>query len=296
MQCKICGGENINVVYQGLIRDGGLGNYTKTPVPMYQCCDCDAIWHEKILDIKEYYESEEYRKRLEGTSEATHFYRLHDKESLDKFQYTGTSIFRDKLVADIGCGAGAFLDFVKGVASDVIAIEPSETYRNIMDKKGFHTYPYANAVKAENKYWGGVNVAVSFDVIEHVESPFAFLEDVHGLLAVGGQAVIGTPTDAPVMRSLLGEIYEKKVLFSTQHLWILGEKSLKYMAEKIGFSNAKVRFYQRYGIGDMMGWIRDKTQGTAVVAPYITETLDNVWRNQLAEKSLADYAVLYATK
>ena len=155
MQCKICGSNNIKTIYNGLIRDGGLGKYTAKPVKMYQCCDCDVIWHEKTLDTKKYYESQEYRKQLEGTSEESDFYRLHDWESFDKFQYTGTSIFRNKIVADIGCGCGAFLDFIKGVASKIIAIEPSETYRKIMDKKGFHTYPYANSVKQENKYWGG---------------------------------------------------------------------------------------------------------------------------------------------
>ena len=136
----------------------------------------------------------------------------------------------------------------------------------------------------------------SFDVIEHVESPFNFLDDVHGLLAKGGQAIIGTPTDAPVMRKLLGEIYEQKQLFSTQHLWVLGEKNLKYMAEKIGFSDVKIKYFQRYGIGNMMGWIKDKTQGTAVTDNWISLTLDSVWRLQLTEKGLADYVVLYVTK
>ena len=155
MECKICKSKNIKIAYNGLIRNGGLGKYTKNPIAMYQCCDCDVIWHEKTIDTKEYYESQEYRKDLEGTSEEADFYRLHDKESLDKFQYTGTTIFRNKVVADIGCGAGAFLDYIKGVAKEIIAIEPSETYRKIMDKKGFHTYAYASDVKLDNAYWGG---------------------------------------------------------------------------------------------------------------------------------------------
>ena len=87
MQCKICGSEKIKIIYNGLIRDGGLGNYTKNPVPMYQCNECSVIWHEKTLDTKTYYESQEYRKQLEGSSEEQDFYRLHDKESLDKFLY-----------------------------------------------------------------------------------------------------------------------------------------------------------------------------------------------------------------
>ncbi len=48
-----------------------------------------------------------------------------DKETLDKLQYTKTDIFKGKSVADIGCGAGAFLVFLKGVAMNLVAIEPS---------------------------------------------------------------------------------------------------------------------------------------------------------------------------
>lgn len=296
MQCKICNGKDIKVIYNGLIRNGGLGKYTKEPVKMYQCADCDVIWHEKVLDIKEYYESQEYRKSLEGTSEEKDFYRLHDKETLDKLQYTGTTIFRDKIVADIGCGCGAFLDYLKGVASEIIAIEPSQTYRTIMERKQFRIYPYAEDMKIEKKFWGKVDVATSFDVIEHVESPFDFLKDIYGMLKKGGQAIIGTPTDAPIMRNLLGDVYEKKQLFSTQHLWVLGDKNLKYMAEQLGFSKIYFKWFQRYGIGNMLGWLRDKTQGSAVTDSWVSVTLDGVWRNQLVEKGLADYIVLYLTK
>ena len=112
--CKLRGSTEIKMEYEGLIRDGGLGKYTKRPVTMYRCCNCDVIWHEPVFEIGSYYESKEYRNALEGTTDEYDFYRLHDKDNLDKFQYTGTDIFRGKVVADVGCGCGAFLDFVKG--------------------------------------------------------------------------------------------------------------------------------------------------------------------------------------
>ena len=184
MICKICGKSNISITYKGQIRNGGLGQYTDAEVEMYKCADCGVIWHEPILDNKEFYESEEYRKSLEWTSEEEDFYRLHDRESLDKFTYTGTSIFRNKTVADIGCGCGAFLDFVNGVAKQVVAIEPTEKYREIMKRKGFTTYDYATSAEAD--FAGKVDVITSFDVIEHVLSPLDFLKDAYRLMSGGG--------------------------------------------------------------------------------------------------------------
>lgn len=175
MKCKICGNEKISVVYNGRIRDGKLEHYTDSDVEIYKCDHCKVMWHEPIMNLEQYYESAEYRKSLEGSTDEETFYRLHDKETIEKFRYTGTEIYRNKVTADIGCGCGAFLDYINGVSSSVIAIEPSQFYRNVMDRKGFYTYPYA--AEALKEWRSKVDVLTSFDVIEHVEKPQDFLKE-----------------------------------------------------------------------------------------------------------------------
>lgn len=292
--CHICGACEVEIEYDGIIRDGGLGRYTKSPIKMYRCRHCDAIWHEPILDMERYYESAEYRESLEGTTQEQDFYRLHDKENLDKFLYTGTAIFRNSVVADIGCGCGGFLDFVSGAASRIIAVEPSEYYRQIMSRKGFSVYPYAKDAIAENG--GTVDVITSFDVIEHVNDPIEFMKDYYALLRGGGMGIVGTPTDAPVMRELLGEIYERTQLFSTQHMWVLGEKNLRIIAEKAGFKDIQVKYYQRYGIDNFIGWMREKKPNSSIISGNISDTLNSVWKRELESKGMADYIVMYVTK
>lgn len=296
MICKICGSTNVKIEYNGLIRDGGLGRYFEEPVSMMKCLDCDVIWHDEIRKSKEYYESEQYRNELEGSSEEEEFYHLHDKDTLDKFTYTGTDIFRNKTVMDIGSGCGAFLDFLKGVAKNIIAIEPSEKYRNIMDGKGFITYPYMQEALSEWK--NKVDVITSFDVIEHVTEPQSFLDEVHSLMSVGSKAIIGTPTDAPVMRALLGNIYEQRLLFSTQHLWVFDKKNLMIMADRAGFDpeEMNIKYYQRYGIGNLMGWVKEKKPNSEITDGWITETLDAVWKKECEKQGKSDYIVLYLEK
>ncbi len=295
MECKLCSSNRVKEVYKGLIRDGGIGKYTKSPVTMWQCETCNIIWHDLMKDdIQQYYESVNYRNSLEESSEIDVFYTLHDKETLAKFQYTGTDIFRHKVIADIGCGGGAFLDFLKGVAETVIAVEPSEKYRKIMDEKGFNTYAYAGEATAD---WSNkIDVITSFDVIEHVEDPLMFLKDIFELLKKGGKGIIGTPTDAPVMRKLLGEIYEKKLLLSTQHLWIFSENNLKMIAEKAGFKNIKIKYFQRYGIGNLLGWLKEQEPCSDIDESFITDSLDNVWKSECCAMGVADYMVLYLEK
>lgn len=292
--CKLCGCNHIHVTYEGLIRDGALGVYTKDAVKMYQCDECGVIWHEATKNLNEYYESSEYRESLEGTVDAETFYKNHDKESLQKFMMTGTERFRGKNVADIGCGAGAFLDYINGVAKNVIAIEPTAEYRNIIKNKGYNTYAYAK--DAQKDWQNKVDVITSFDVIEHVENPLEFMNDAYALMRRGGVSIIGTPTDAPIMRSLLGNIYEQKVLFSTQHLWVFGAKSLEYIAQKAGFTNVSVKYFQRYSVGNFLGWIRQKEPRSEITSAVISEYLDAAWKAHCNEKGFSDYIVLYAEK
>lgn len=295
MKCRICGSGRADMIYCGRIRAGRLGQYTDGDMEIYQCRECNVIWHEDVTpDLKRYYESTEYRENLEGGSEEDRFYRLHDRETLEKFQYTGTDIFRHKVVADIGCGCGAFLDFVAGVADRIIAVEPSEVYRNILNRKGYYTYPYVDT--AVSDYGTGTDIVTSFDVIEHVEEPEAFLKSVFQLLKSGGKAIIGTPTDAPVMRRLLGKTYEKKLLFSTQHLWIFSEKSMKIMAERCGYNGMEIKYFQRYGLDNALGWARDKEPNSEIELDSVTETMNGFWKSCLAEKGLGDYLVLYLQK
>lgn len=295
MICNLCNASNVKIIYNGKIRNGGLGQYTDSDVKIYQCMVCDVIWHESIRgDLRQYYESVEYRQSLEGSSEENEFYRRHDRETLDKFLYTGTAIFRKKTVADIGCGCGTFLDFLKGVASSIVAVEPSEAYRKIMQRKGFATYPYAG--EAMSDWAGKLDVITSFDVIEHVSDPITFMSDVYKLLVVNGMAIIGTPTQTPIMRQLLGEIYEKKILFSTQHLWIFSDRSLRLIAEKAGFKNIQMKYFQRYGLRNLLGWLRDKEPDSDIDGEFITPTLDAVWKSECSEDKLADYIVIYLTK
>lgn len=137
---------------------------------------------------------------------------------------------------------------------------------------------------------------VSFDVIEHVENPVLFMQDVKELLSENGEAVIGTPTDAPVMRELLGSIFEENLLFSTQHLWVFNEQSLRKICQSAGFSTVDFSYRQRYGIDNMISWILEKKAGVKKEYHFITDTLNDIWKRELEAQKMADYILFYVKK
>lgn len=110
--------------------------------------------------------------------------------------------------------------------------------------------------------------------------------------------MIGTPTETPVMRKLLGSVYEKKLLFSSQHQWIFGEESLKRIATLAGFkeTNIQIKYFQRYGLSNVFGWLNAKEPGSKISDGIVTETMDKTWRSELEARGISDYIVLYAKK
>jgi 2-polyprenyl-3-methyl-5-hydroxy-6-metoxy-1,4-benzoquinol methylase len=292
MNCKLCESTDVEVIYNDYIRDGAVGRLTHKKYKMYQCNCCNTIWHD-IECISEYYQSEKYRQELENNTNIAEYYKLHDKEVLEKLQYTGTEIFRDSIVADIGCGGGSFLDFISGTASKILAIEPSAVYRKEMEKKGYRTYCYAEDAKSE--FASKVDVVTSFDVIEHVNDPYEFMRDIYELLGKGGKGIIGTPSDAPIMRKMLGKDYEQ-FLFSYQHPWILSEKSFENICKKAGFSQVKVVQKQRYGLANTMGWFLNRKPMSHISYEFITDTINDTYKREIEEKGMADYLVAYVEK
>jgi SAM-dependent methyltransferase len=250
------------------------------------------LWHANIRG-NDYYESSEYRQEIEGTIDIHDFHKRHDCETLEKFSYTGTSIFRNKVVLDVGAGGGSWIDFLCGVAKKTIAIEPTTAFRDELVKRGHVAYSYAR--DAQKDYRGSVDVITSFDVIEHVSDPIEFADDIFSLLSPGGSIIIGTPSDHAHLRELLGDEFNQ-FIFSVQHPWVFGECSLQLIFSKVGFSNINVKTFTKYGLGNVFAWLKERKPCGQATYPCISDTADAVWKSSLAERGEGDYLVLYAKK
>lgn len=292
MTCAICHCPNVDTIYTGKIRGGKYGNYTCEMVDVYQCTQCGIIFHlASETPKKDCYETDSYRQMF--GEKASDYYSFHDNEVLPKLQYTGTAIFRDKIVADIGCGGGSFLDFVQGAAKKVIAVEPTRSFHPLLREKGYYTFAYS--VQALEKFRNEVDVVTSFDVIEHVEHPLEFLRECYELCKSGGNIVIGTPSEQTITRQILGGVFDQ-FLFQTQHPWIFNEKSLRFMAEQAGFRNIEVKYKHRYGLGNLLAWLKYQKPMGNVSWDFVSNEMSAVWNAACESNGIADYLVLYAQK
>lgn len=154
-KCKICSSTDIRVEYHGKLRTGVVAtqpcqtSMTSNNLDVFICGNCGVMWHNHAKP-PQMYESGEYWEILTGEDNADGYYKLYDKKVLDKLTWTGTDIFRNKVVADVGTGGGSFLDFLSGVAKRTIAIEPAKEYRRTLESKGHCVFDYVSTALSCN--------------------------------------------------------------------------------------------------------------------------------------------------
>ena len=138
--CKICGDNELVIVFMGKIRDGVPGKLTSSNHKVFQCSKCRVRFLEKFAP-QELYESEAYRKKFSGSRQLDNFRYAHDELWNNKIQRIGIHNCRNKVVADFGAGGGSFLDALQGFAQKTIAIEPARHWHKEIKKKivYFHT-------------------------------------------------------------------------------------------------------------------------------------------------------------
>lgn len=235
------------------------------------------------------YASSEYRDLVDGDASPEHYYALHDAEQAGKLSLLEGDAIRGKVVADIGCGAGSFLDLVKGTAAATVGIEPSRAYQAAVRAKGHGVFP--RCADAAGEWRGRVDIAVCFSVIEHVDDPLVFLREARTLLRPGGTMLLSTPNLRDWLLELLPAEYGA-FFYRTVHTWYFDAASLAAVAGKAGFSGCTVRSVHRFDLSNALLWLRDR-RPTGLGAVAVNPVVNAAYAAWLENEGRADY--LYAT-
>ncbi len=294
MKCKICGSNDQEVIYRGKIRDGKFGHFAKDDSTIIRCSLClGAFLKEAIASPEEFYGSDQYRKDVDGDNLVSGYHRNHDSEQMRHIHFTSTANFRNKIIADVGCGAGSFLDLASGMAKETIAIEPNKEFQKQLRARGYKTFDFATDAIAT--YKERIDQIHCFSVIEHINDPLNFLKDLGELLSKDGQLIISTPNTQDLLLELLPEIYPS-FYYRKVHSWYFDKVSFKNLLHRAGFTKVEVLPFQRFGLSNFIEWIRQGKPTGNTAHNFISPTMDSVWRSELENSFRCDYLFARASK
>lgn len=289
--CPICGESSVDVVYTGPIRSGRFGLMTSSTFSVIRCLGCRTDRLDPMPVDRAAYESGAYRAAVDGQNEAGAYYSNHDVELAERMLLVGTASLRGKVIADIGCGAGTFLDMVKGLALRTIGVEPQQNFGPVLASRNHVHYAYTDLLaKTEPDQ---VDLAFSFQVIEHVSDPLQLLKDVRGCLKSGGKLHLTTPNRDDIGMSVGCETY-RRFFYRIAHLWYFDLSSLSEIVKRAGFIVQKMTTPYRYDLSNLVVWLRDgRPSGTGAVSA-LSGPADAAFRSHVEATGKGDiiYAVM----
>jgi len=284
--CRICGDRGHEVFYRGPIRVGRFGQLSVEPGTVWRCLGCGAGY---LPGATVDYASGEYRALVDGTDSAEEFHRIHDAEQVERLRMLGTGGLRGSVLMDVGCGAGSFLDVVKGLCRGTIGIEPTPSLRQAAADKGHTMFPYAHEAPA--RLDRTVDVAVAFSLVEHLEDPVAILKDVGRLLRPGGRLLVSTPNRRDWLLDVLPDDYAP-FFYRVVHTWYFDAESLTCLLRVAGFTEISVSYLHRFDLSNAILWLRDK-RPTGLGKLDVANAWSDAFRGTLEATGRADY--LYAS-
>lgn len=143
-------------------------------------------------------------------------------------------------ILDVGCGFGYFLKICEKKTNwalygvDISRYAINRAKRNVKAIYYVHDVNEGLNLFPQNYF----DLLVSFDVIEHLNSPFLFLKEVHRVLKPNGIIAITTPNSNAIERlfkKLLGKENTWHGFLDNTHIYQFTPLSLRFLIEKAGF-------------------------------------------------------------
>ena len=292
MKCKLCKSEKTEIKNKLNIRHGSLGNQTKEKFEILFCKNCEVQHLKPFPDLNiEYYSSGEYRSDYTKKDiDVNHYFSVSDNLSSQFANAIGINYFRNKTVADVGCGAGSFLDIIKGVAAKTIAIEPTKIYHNSLEERGHLVLNSLSELKPES-----CDVITSFDVIEHVQSPLDFIIMKREALKKDGRLFCLTPNSNEILTKLDIDKFDE-FYYRTVHLWYFNKKSFQWMAEQAKFSSYDISYLHCYDLSNFALWLKDSIPTGNARTTIFDGRINSQWKSFLEAQGMSDNIWLKAKK
>jgi len=287
--CEICGSSSWVLQYSGRVREGVAGVF-REGAAVARCGGCGVCrLEEAYCQPDSIYEAADYRALLRRGLDSKEYFVDHDALQIHTLNVAWPLKLRGATVVDVGCGGGSLLDCLRGIASQLIAVEPYGEYRKDLERRGYDAYAYAT--DATERWAGKVDYAFSIQVIEHTKNPREFLKEIKPLLTRDGTLLVSTPNSKDIMMSLLPDEFPS-FFYRTVHRWYFDADSLARCAQGAGYRVICTKYIHRFGLSNAMGWLKDQRPSGDRRLKGIDDTIDSSWKSYLESTGQSDWLFL----
>jgi SAM-dependent methyltransferase len=156
-------------------------------------------------------------------------------------------------IADVGCGDGQFLEFLKADGyGNIVGIEPDLLRARNAEKRGIPVFTTGDEAAAAGSPAAKVDVLFVWHVFEHIEAPADFIEKYRRWLAPSGIMVISVPNQASMQTRLFG--YFSAFPDYGRHVWYHTAGYLRWFAQNAPTLEATIMRDRNYEY-EVFSWV-----------------------------------------
>lgn len=286
LKCYLCGSSKCNKIHDKVRYD--------FPFKPYRCDNCGLVFlfpYFTPTEERVFYECE-YRKLYDdGPPEKSFKDNLPESRArVERFNYLFS---KDKDVLEIGCSSGYFLFELQRLVKSITGVELTAEYADYAKEKGI---PVVNAIdELEDDRF---DLIFMFHVLEHLNDPVYFLEEVRNKLKTNGKLVI----EVPNVEDVLVHTYKVEpyldFYWQPAHVFYFSKNTLSMALDKAGGYSYTIFPLQRYDLSNHIYWmLLGKNGGQGYFNNIFSEALLREYEKTLKEKFICDtiYAVAEKT-
>lgn len=202
-----------------------------------RCSNCSLVYQNPqpiAEDVEKRYDNDYFDYEIENEKNFLDLILLGLKDAgFNPQEIAG----KGKKILDIGCATGLFLSYMKKLGWETFGVEICKSAAE-----------YGNTNRGLNIYTGTLDTAgypddyfdiIHFShVIEHINNPNIFIEDIYRVLKPGGLIYCITPNINGLQAKLFKENWRSAI---ADHMILYSVKTLKHILKKHGFRVLKHR-------------------------------------------------------
>jgi len=200
-------------------------------------CGLGVIDLDLSKDFSENYDENYYEYQEASTSLIAKIIELF---SLTREEYVLKHRIGFNSILDIGCGVGSFLNNLKTHFTKIYGTELNENAKNIALKKNKELVILNPDLSADYKF----DVITMWHVLEHINYPLIFLEDIKKQLDKNSIIFVEVPNNNSINYRIFKENYSW--ISVPEHLFYYNEKSLKNIFEKLNYEVINIYYPRQF--------------------------------------------------
>lgn len=203
----------------------------KNGFKLFVCHKCETLFTDRIPEFAEAENYDEYYSD-ENLETPQFIYKRLEELFSDFSEYRQTDRW-----LDIGFGAGTILNVAKNLKWNIVGLEVSKPAVEKAREMGFDVFHGTlEDAKYPDNYF---DIITASEIIEHLNNPQPFLNEIVRILRPGGLFWATTPSAKGLSYRLLSVNWT--TVSPPEHIQLFSKKAIARMLQKAGFSNMQLQ-------------------------------------------------------